>query len=167
MISINKLAAALSLVLLSSIGLATTDQADIELQFTHTPYVSLTGTAPGSSRMYENTDIANWIFPTVVDIGTLGLDSNVPGDCDVSFSTLNNFDLLHTVSNASLTQYKLLYQSQEFGLANNPTLSIPCNTTPTMFQFKPTGIVFGNFSAASLIQNGVYRDVVTVVVTTQ
>jgi len=146
---------------------AATDQTDIEFSYTYTPYVKLIGTAPGSSRMYGNNDIANWIFPSVVDIGTLGLESNVGGDCDMNFSTLNNFNLLHTVSGNSLTKYKILYQSQEFGLDSNPTLSIPCNTTPTTMQFTPTQIVFGNLLPSLFIESGVYRDVITVVVTTQ
>ena len=146
---------------------AATDQTDIEFSYTYTPYVKLIGTAPGSSRAYGNNDIANWIFPSVVDIGTLGLESNVGGDCDMTFSTLNNFNLLHTVSGNSLTKYKILYESQEFGLATNPTLSIPCNTTPTTMQFTPTQIVFGNLLPSLLIESGIYQDVITVVVTTQ
>ena len=146
---------------------AATDQTDIELSYTYTPYVKLIGTAPGSSRQYDNNDIANWIFPSVVDLGTLGLESNVTGSCDINFSTLNNFNLLHTVSGNSLTKYKILYQAQEFGLASNPTLTIPCNTIPTTLEFTPTQIVFGNLWPALLIESGIYRDVVTVVVTTQ
>ncbi len=150
-----------------SIANAASDRTDIEFSYTYTPYVKLIGTVPGNSRQYGNNDIANWIFPSVVDLGTLGLESNVSGNCDITFSTLNNFRLLHTVSGSSLTPYKILYQSQEFGLASNPVLSIPCNTTPTTMQFTPTQIVFGNIFPALLIESGVYRDVVTIVVTTQ
>lgn len=154
-------------LLASSHTFSATDQTDIEFSYTYTPYVKLIGTAPGSSRQYDNNDIANWIFPSIVDLGTLGLESNVGGSCDVNFSSLNNFDLLHTQSGNSLTKYKLLYQSQEFGLSSNPTLSIPCNTVPTTIEFTPTQIVFGNLFPALLIESGIYRDVVTVVVTTQ
>ena len=155
------------LLLVSGSASTATKQAEIDLSYTYTPYVTLVGTAAGSNRMYDNNDIADWIFPRIVDLGTLGLESNILGDCTINFSTANSFDLLHTVSSASLTQYKVLYQSQEFGLSANPALTIPCNTLPTTIQFIPTGIVIGNFWEAALIQSGVYRDTVHVSVTTQ
>ncbi len=155
------------LLSLNTSAYSATNQTEIELNFTHTPFVNLVGTAPGSNRMYDNNYIADWIFPVNVDLGTLGLASNILGGCGVNFSTANNFDLLHTVSGASLTQYKVLYHSQEFGINTNPTLSIPCNTVPTAIQFRPTGIVFGNFWEAGLIESGIYRDIINVVVTTQ
>ena len=153
--------------LLSSQAYAATDQTDLELNYTYTPYVKFVGTAVGASRQYDNDDIANWIFPSVVNLGTLGLESNIGGSCDINFSTLNNFDLLHTVSGSSLTKYKILYQAQEFSLDNNPTLSMPCTSIPTDINFEPTQIVFGNLWPELLIESGIYRDVVTVVVTTQ
>jgi len=144
-----------------------TKQTEIEFNFKHTPFVKFIGTAPGSNRMYDNNDIANWIYPRMVELGTLGLASNILGDCDINFSTGNNFDLLHTVSGNSLTQYKIYFQSEVFASVVNPTLTIPCNTLPTSIQFKPSGIVFGNIWESVLIQSGIYRDVVNVVVTTQ
>lgn len=149
------------------ITFAASETTDINISVTHTPYVNLIGTAPGSSRYYGNNDIANWIFPSIVDLGTLGLEANVAGNCDINFSTLNNFDLLHTVSSNSLTKYKIIYQSQDFSQTSNPTLTIPCNTLPTTIEFSPTQIVFGNLFPALLIEAGVYNDVVSIVVTTQ
>ncbi len=156
----------LSLIIAQNV-FAATDQTNLEFDYTYTPYVKFIGTAPGSSRQYDNNDIANWIFPSVVNLGTLGLESNVGGTCDVNFTTLNNFDLLHTVSGSSLTEYKILYQTEEFGLTNNPTLSLSCNSIPTDIEFKPTQLVFGNIFPALFIQSGIYRDVVTLTVTTQ
>lgn len=151
----------------SQLTYAATDQTDININVTHAPYVTLIGTAPGSTRYYGNNDIANWIFPSIVDLGTLGLESSVSGNCDMNFSTVNDFQLLHTISGNRLTRYKILYQSQEFRETSNPTLTIPCNTVPTTIEFSPTQIVFGNILPSLLIESGVYRDVVTVVVTTQ
>ncbi len=170
MINIKPLIVAVSASILcvsSAIAFAASETTEINVSVTHVPYVKLIGTAPGSSRFYGNNDIANWIFPSVVDLGTLGLETNVGGNCDINFSTLNNFDLLHTLSNNSLTKYKILYQSQEFGLATNPTLSLPCDTVPTTIEFTPTQIVWGNLFPANWIEPGVYSDTVTVVVTTQ
>lgn len=166
MIDLKKVIGSVSLICMSA-AFAATDQTGIDISVTHAPYVTLIGTAPGSTRYYGNNDIANWIFPSIVDLGTLGLESSVSGNCDINFSTANNFRLLHTVSGNSLTKYKIIYQSQDFRDTNNPTLSIPCNTVPTNIEFSPTQLVFGNLFPALLIESGVYRDIVTVVVTTQ
>ncbi len=167
MIRVNKLVALCILFASSSVAFAATDTTDINISVTHVPYVKFIGTAPGSSRFYGNNDIANWIFPSIVDLGTLGLESNVGGNCDINFSTINNFRLLHTVSGNSLTKYKIIYQSQNFSDTSNPTLSLPCSTLPTTIEFAPTQIVWENLSPSILIQSGIYQDVVTVVVTTQ
>ena len=155
------------ILIVSSNAFAATDTTDVDISVTHTPYVNFTGTAPGSSRFYGNNDIANWIFPAIVDLGTLGLESNIGGNCDINFTTLNNFDLLHTVSGNSLTKYKVIYQGQDFSQTSNPQLSIPCTTLPTTIEFSPTQIVFGNLFPQLLIESGIYQDVVSIVVTTQ
>ncbi len=146
---------------------AATESTQIGIQVTHDEYVKIVGSAAGSSNTYSNNDIANWIFPNIVDLGTLGLESNMQGNCDLSMSTLNNFDLLHTVSASSLTKYKVIYESQEFSETNNPNLSLPCNLTPSIIQFSPTQIVWGNLAPSALIQTGTYSDTVTITITTQ
>ncbi len=169
MISVRKLIATSLLLLLNTnnVTFAASDTAEINVNVNYVPYVKLTGSAPGSTRYYSNNDIANWIFPSVVDLGTLGLESNITGNCDISFSTQNNFKLLHTVSGNSLTKYKILYQSQNFSDTSNPTLTTPCTTVPTTIEFAPTQIVWGNLFPSVLIEPGIYQDIVTVVVTTQ
>ena len=166
MIDLRKVCGAV-LLFSSQITSAATDTTDININVTHAPYVKFIGTAPGSTRYYGNNDIANWIFPSIVNLGTLGLESSVSGNCDINFSTTNNFKLLHTVSGNRLTRYKIIYHAQDFSETNNPTLTIPCNTVPTDIEFSPTQIVFGNLFPALLIESGVYRDIVTLVVTTQ
>jgi len=156
-----------SLLFISTSLSAVTKQAEIEMSYKHAPYVKLIGTAPGSNRVFDNNDIADFITPVTVDLGTMGLDSNIPGDCEVNFSTLNNFDLKHTVSGSSITRYKVLYRTEEFGRASNQPLIMPCTSVPTSIQFRATGIVFGNIWESVLIQSGTYSDTVNVVVTTQ
>ena len=146
---------------------ATTDTAIINLSTTYAPYMKFSGTAPGSSRSYGNSDIANWVFPNSFDLGTLGLESKISGDCDINFSTQNNFSLLHTISSSNLTKYKVIYQSQEFSGTSNPTLTTPCTTLPTTMKFAPTQLVLGNSSPTALIESGVYQDVVNITVATQ
>jgi len=157
----------LALTTTLSCAYAATESTQINLQVIHDEYVRIVGSAAGSSNSYSNNDIANWIYPNVVDLGTLGLESNMQGNCDFTMTTLNNFDLLHTVSNQSLTKYKVIYESQEFNADNNSTLPLPCSLTPSIIQFSPTQIVTGNFSPSTLIETGTYSDTITIVVTTQ
>ena len=152
---------------LSNLAFSATKQAEIDVQVTHTPYVNFTGTAPGSTRTYDNDDISNWIFPIDVDIGTLGLESNISGNCSINFSTLNNFDLLHNNTTSSLIRYKILYRSLEFGRANNPPLTMLCNTNPSLLQFKADGFYFGSFLGGAFMQSGLYSDIITITVVTQ
>ncbi len=144
---------------------AATDSTEITLSHTYEPYVKFTGTAPGASRFYDNNDVADYIFPVQVNLGTMGLASNVSGDCDLDFSTLNNFKLLHTVSNQNLSNYSIMYQGQSFEEISNPQLTIPCNTTPTDIDFILNGPTLAGIDF--YIAAGTYRDVVTVTVTTQ
>ena len=86
----------------------------------------------------------------------MGLESNISGDCDISFSTLKKIKLVHTVSNNTLTEYKVVYQNTDFGMASNPTFTIPCNTTPTSLEITPTQLVLGNLFDDVLIEACIY-----------
>lgn len=146
---------------------AATEHTDININVIHDEYVRIIGSAAGSSRFYSNEQIANWIFPNTVDIGTIGLESNIAGDCDLNVSTLNNFQLLHTVNSEKLTKFKVIYGTQEFSETSNSTLTLPCNSTPSQIQFAPTELVFGNLFPSLLIATGTYSDTITLVITTQ
>lgn len=144
---------------------AATDTAEITLSHTYDPYVNFTGTAPGASRFYDNGDVYNFIFPATVNLGTMGLESNISGDCDIDFTTMNGFKLEHTVSNESLSNYRIEYQGETFEEGNNPQLTIPCSSTPTDLDFVLIGLSLSGFDL--FIPAGIYRDVVSVTVTTQ
>ncbi len=165
MINVRTLLMSCILFASGTIAFAATDSGQLNFKVSYAPYVTLIGTAPGSTRVYDNDDIANWIFPSVVDLGTLGLESNIPGNCNITFTTINDFELLHTLSSNSLTQYKLLYQSQEFSNTSNPILSTPCSTIPTTLEFTPTQIVWPNIFPSVTMEHGIYQDTVTLVVT--
>ncbi|MEH6456255.1 MAG: hypothetical protein V7749_08025 [Cocleimonas sp.] len=137
----------------------------INLSLTYTPFVSLTGTAPGASRTYDNDDITNSGVPKPVNIGTMGLESNVGGICDLTFTTANTFKLLHTVTNNNLGNYKIHYKGLEFNEINNPLLSLPCTSTATDIDFELNSFGFSNIDP--FLDSGTYQDVITVVVTTQ
>lgn len=144
---------------------AETDTTAIELSHTFAPFVNFTGTAPGSSRFFDNDELVNFIFPLSVNLGTMGLASNVGGNCDLNFTTTNNFRLLNTLSNNNLGNYSIQYEGQVFNQANNPQLELPCTSTATNLNFILNGISFSGFDF--FIEAGVYQDVVNVVVTTQ
>lgn len=152
-------------ILLPNIAYSASDDSVIELSHTYEPYVNFTGTAPGASRFYDNDDLVNFVFPLTVVLGTMGLESNVGGNCDLDFTTLNNFELQHTVIPTTGGEYTINYQGETFTAGDNPTLTIPCTTSPTDISFilnNLTIIGFDNF-----IPSGVFKDIVTVVVTTQ
>ncbi len=95
----------------------------------------------------------------------MGLESNVGGNCDLNFTTANNFQLLHTVNSNNLGDYTIEYAGLEFNQANNPQLELPCTSPATDLNFILNGISFSGFDF--FIQAGVYQDIVNVVVTTQ
>ncbi|MGK0270887.1 MAG: hypothetical protein ACI88H_001538 [Cocleimonas sp.] len=167
-----KLKTPLSLVLITiftssilNVANATTDSTVIELSHTYTPYVNFTGTAPGASRFYDNDDLVNFIFPLTVVLGTMGLESNVGGNCDMEFSTLNDFELKHTVIPTSGAEFTINYQGQTFTKGNNPTLTTPCTTSATDISFELNNLTLIGFD--NFIPSGLFKDIVTVVVTTQ
>ena len=125
--------------------------------------MNFTGAAPGASRFYDNADVANFIFPVQVNLGTMGLASNVSGDCDLEFSTINNFKLLHTVSNKNLSDYSILYEGEVFEETSNSQITRNCNLAPTDLDFVLNGWTLAGFDF--FIDAGIYRDVVTVTVT--
>ena len=47
-----------------------------------------------------------------IGLGTLGLKSNVTGECTLNFSTKNDFRLLHTTSNKRLSNFRLNYRGK-------------------------------------------------------
>ncbi len=155
----------LSAAFISASISAATDETVIELSHTYTPYVNFTGTAPGASRFYDNDDLVNFIFPLTVNLGTMGLESNVGGDCDLEFSTQNNFELQHTIIPTTGGDYTINYQGQSFNSSSNPILTTPCTTAPTDIDFILNNLTIIGFDNA--IPAGVFQDIVTVVVTTQ
>lgn len=163
------------MILFSTTSYAATDETIIDLSYNYTPYVNFTGTAAGASRFYDNGQLANGFTTVWVNLGTLGLESNVPGNCDLSFSTNNNFTLLNTSSTGgnlgggSLGAYSLRYRNQIFGNAANPSninTTLPCTSLATPIDFKLNrNFSFVGFNQA--IRAGVYQDIVNIVVTTQ
>ncbi len=143
---------------------AAEDATDIQIDVTHTPYVNLIGTAVGASRYYTENEVkpvGNRRRGPRVLIGTLGVEANVPGDCTLEFSTQNNFRLRHILSNQRLTNYRLRYNRTNITRRRNRTMTVPCNLTPRNIQWQAVGNFRNN------VRPGIYRDIITVTVTTQ
>lgn len=144
---------------------AANDSAVIDLSHTCTPFVKFTGTAPGASRFYDNDDLVNFIFPITVVLGTMGLESNVGGDCDLEFSTQNNFELQHTVIPTTGGRYTINYQGESFTQGNNPVLTRPCTIVATEISFMLNNNTLIGFD--NRIPGGIFQDIINVIVTTQ
>ncbi len=137
------------------------ESTDILVNIIHDQYVHLTGTAVGSSRTFS----VDTVKPPdgskpLLNLGTLGLESNFAANCTMDFSTQNNFKLRHTVSNRRLTRYILKYRNKRITRRKH-SLDLPCNTTPGVLAFKRRG------KFRKKVKSGVYADVVTITVTTQ
>lgn len=148
-------------------AIAATDSSVIEISHTYTPYVKFTGTAPGISRFYDNNDVVPILFGVSTNIGTLGLESNVGGNCNIDFTTANNFELIHTDTgnDTSFGEYNIQYESKTFSRSSNPQLELLCTSAATDLNFIISGPSVGGIDA--LVAAGVYQDVISVTVTTQ
>lgn len=147
----------------SSSSLATTDTSDINLSFTHTEYVNLTGTVVGASRYFSVDDVkpvGNGFGPKV-SLGTLGLNSNMLGTCTISFTSVNDFKLKHIVTNKRLASYRLFYRGKKVTRRRNEVDTATCNVNPSVLKLST------NKRFRKRVKSGIYRDIVTITVTTQ
>jgi hypothetical protein len=154
----------LTLLLVSVVtSYATTNTTDINLSFTHTNYVNLTGTVVGASRTFSENDVkpvGNGFGPKV-SLGTLGLESNMLGACTITFTTANNYRLRHIVSNKRLAAYRLFYRGTKLRKKNNHIDLPSCNLPPRKLKLSTKKNFRQNVAA------GIYRDIITITVTTQ
>ncbi len=144
---------------------AASDSTVINLSYTFASYVSLTGTAPGASRFYDNNDLVNLSSALSVNIGTMGLESNVGGICDMEFSTVNDFKLIHTLNGNSLGGYIIQYEGEVFSEVSSPILQLPCTSSATDINFKLNSASLVGFDF--FLASGIYQDIINVEVTTQ
>lgn len=144
---------------------STNDKAVIDISTTYAPYVNFTGTAPGSSRFYDNSAVIQFIFPVLTNLGTMGLESNVGGSCNINFTTKNNFELIHTLNNSTFGDYDIQFRGETFNQSNNPEIELPCTSEATDLNFIMNGLSLGGIDY--FIDAGTYQDIITAVVTTQ
>lgn len=145
---------------------AARESTNIEISAVFDEYVRLVGTAVGASRFFSADDVrsigkGNKAVGPSHSLGTLGLASNMVGNCTLNFTTQNNFSLLHIVNGQKLASYELNYQSTVFAAGSPSDMLLPCNTVPESLNFNTVG----NFKKKP--KAGVYQDIVNVVVTTE
>jgi len=97
------LVASAVLLATSSLAFAATDSTDIQINVTKDAYVNLVGTAVGSTNSFTTDDID----AATVSLGTLGLESNSAGDCDMTFASANTFKLINAGSGNDLGTYSI------------------------------------------------------------
>jgi len=159
------LVAPIILPILLSVGFAfaATDSSQINLSLTHVNYVKLTGTVVNASRFFSVRDIkprGNRRRGPWVELGTLGIESNMLGNCDLEFTTQNRFKLRHIISNKRLSRYRLKYKNKKIRKRKNK-ITLPCNAANSSLSFQTVG------RFRNRVKAGVYRDIVTITVTTQ
>lgn len=144
-------------------------EKDINLSAEVSQYLELIGTSvDGVTKdiTAENNVAGNGTSTLAKTIGTLGLTSNIPGTCTISFSSSNGFKLVKggggLGGDKTLTTYKLTYLSQAIIQNGDNKSGLTCNTTaPSNLDYAPIA------ATAGIAEAGVYTDTVTVIVTNQ
>ncbi len=145
----------------SSVALAATNQNTINIKVTQDEFVNLIGTAftPATgSHVFTVADlVAAQTSATPLSLGTLGTESNILGNCGITFSSANSYELKN--GSTSLVAYSLNYNGTD--VSTTPLANQACQYTPTAIDFLPSAAL----PAANTIAAGDYTDVVTVTVT--
>jgi hypothetical protein len=159
----HKLLISALLLVVANVACSDSETTSIDIDVTHNPYVNMIGTSVGESRTFSVAEIQPTSTTPIVSLGTLGFESNVEGDCSLAVSTVNDFKLLHTVTNVKLTRFRLRYKGKNLS-RSQPVKTFPCNSALSSLNFMSVGIFNSN---NSVVLAGVYQDVVTLTVTTQ
>ncbi len=150
------------LVATSSIAMAASDTTDITINVTKDAYVNLLGSLnSNTTKTLTEADVNGAAFT----LGTLGAESNTVAGCDVSFSSLNDFKLVHGVDATKFlhdaNQYTVAWEGSTIssGAANTVALA-DCNTVASdMIMTSP--------NLPAVVQAGTYSDKLTVTIVTQ
>ncbi len=158
------LVASTLLPFLMGISYAATKSGNIQIAVGQFSYVNLKGTVVGAFKHFTVDEIkpnGNRRKGPWLKLGTLGLNSNISGNCDLEFTSLNNFKLRHTQTNKVLSKYRLKYKRKRI-TRNNNHISLRCKVRKRALKFQSIGRIQNQ-----IIPAGVYRDVITITVTTQ
>lgn len=157
----KSLIASAVLLATSTVAFAATDNGSININVTQSEFVALTGTA------FDNTAAAPATFTTTqldgsftgaaLSLGTVGLDSNLLGNCNIQFNSTNSFSFKDGTT--TLVGYGLTYDGAAVAAATN--IPKTCQFTAAALTLKASAAL----PVANLIAAGTYSDVITVTVT--
>ena len=141
----------------SSVALAATSTSSVEIQVTQSEFANLIGTAIAAPHTFTSADM---VVGTSHSLGSLGIDSNLAGSCNMVFSSANGYklNLGGTLAGATLVDYALSFDGTPI-VAN--TVNSLCALPEAPLSFAATTAL----PAANTIAAGTYSDVVTIVVT--
>ncbi len=155
---------AVSLLVIPSVIFSAEDKTSIQLSVVSLGYVKFSGSLVDTSHYFSEVQVrpnhSQKPGPKIL-LGTLGLQSNITGDCTLNFSSENNFGLRHVSSNKKLSDYFLNYRNKNITKNQNHSMSVPCNFKPENVNFYTTGQYLEE------IEPGVYSDTVRVEVEIQ
>ncbi|MEE9326852.1 MAG: hypothetical protein V3U71_06100 [Cocleimonas sp.] len=155
----KKIIASAVLLATSSFAIAATDTTEIEINVTKNAYVNFIGTLQGNTVQPLSTAQVDGVTTT---LGTLGFESNTTGTCTVSFSTVNDYKLVHAGNAAlDLGSYTFEYAgvTNTTGTAND-YLAPNCNEAVS-------NVTIANPALPGVVTAGTYSDTVTITVATQ
>jgi len=156
----QKLIASAVLLATSAAAVAVTDQTAVTINVTKDAYVNFLGNLNANPTL--TIPVAN-IGPGLV-LGTLGLESNTAGTCDVKITSTNSFKLVHTTNNTlDLGTYSIAAFNHNFLAAN----TVAQNTKTGSCNQAPANVVMNGTVVPSDQAAGTYSDTLTMTVTTQ
>ncbi len=108
----------------TSVTFAATDTVDIVINVTKNEFINITGDV-GASPTVELLDTEVDGVPAT--LGSLGVESNVSGDCNINVVSDNTYELLHTVSGTALhggSPYSVSWAGATFSPSNTAAINI-------------------------------------------
>ena len=153
------------LVATSSLAMAASDTTDITINVTKDAYVNLLGTLNADTTIELNSLAAEGTPTKTTTLGTLGAESNTVAGCNVTFSSLNDFKLVHGVDAEKFLpgadKYTVDWKSTTIasGAANTVALA-DCNTAASDMTMTTPNL-------PDFVQAGTYSDKLTVTIVTQ
>ncbi len=146
----------------SSVAMAATDSTDITINVTKDAYVNLLGSL--NSNITKTLTLAE-VNGATTTLGDLGAESNTVAGCNVSFTSLNDFKLVHGADAAVFLHDAAKYTvdwagtSIASGAANTVALA-DCNTAASNMTMTTPNL-------PAVVQAGTYSDKLTVTIVTQ
>ena len=150
------------LVATSSLAMAASDTTDITINVTKDAYVNLLGSL--NSNITKTLSLAD-VNGTTTTLGDLGAESNTVAGCNVTFSSLNDFKLVHGTNATKFlhdtAKYTVDWAGTSIASGATNTISLAdCNTAASDMTMTTPNL-------PAVVQAGTYSDKLTVTIVTQ